>query len=246
MKKFHLGAGSLVALLICLVPTLSPCDPVGDTDIVPAGPDMFVTQPGTFFNIPLAGNTFVTANLAGVPNGPFGADTVVQRLGAINVPDVKGDTQTVDTLLTLLDLKSTAAVTIGGVPYTVLVGLTPGVASMGMLVFTQTVNGEGVPPTFQEGTFVSTLNVNFTLTFEQNGNAVPCPALVALRNCSGMLPLTGNGIWTDDLGSDWIIGDVDEMHPGGGVHMARMVPEPTSLLLMGLGLLGGLVCKKLF
>ncbi|HEX3685058.1 MAG TPA: PEP-CTERM sorting domain-containing protein [Bryobacteraceae bacterium] len=253
MRKYHLSAGTLAALLICLVPTISRGDPVGDADIVPAGPDMFVTQPGTFFDIPLVGNpnTFVTANFMGVPNAQ-GADTIVQRVnlpgspGAINVPDVIGATDTVHTLMTLLDLKSTAPVTIGGVAYTVLVGLTPGVASTGTLVFTQTVNGEGVAPTFLEGTFMSTLDVNFTLTFEQNGRMVPCPALVALPMCDGSLMLTGNGSWTDDRGPNWIIGDVDEMHPGGGVHMARMVPEPTSLLLMGLGLLGGVLRKKLF
>jgi hypothetical protein len=242
MRRYHFNAGTMLslALVICMLPAISRGAAM-DADNVPAGLDMFVTQPGTFFDIPLAGGGFVQANFLGVPNAQ-GVDTIVQRLGAIDVKDVAGSTDTVNTLMTLLDLKTTAPVTIGGVAYTVLVGLTPGVASNGTLTFTQTVNGEGVP----EGTYTSTLNVNFTLTFEQNGNTVNCPALVALPNCAGTLALAGRGLWTDDLGQAWLIGGVDETHPGGGVHMARMIPEPASLLLMGLGLLGGVVCKKLF
>lgn len=237
MGKYHLSAGTFLSLafVLALLPTISRGQPIGDTDIVPAGPDMFVTQPGTFFVIPGIGQV----NFLGVPNAQ-GADTIVQRLSAIDVPDVAGATQTIDTKMTLLDLKSTAPVNIGGSFFDVFVTLNPNIASTGTLMLTQTINGEGVP----EGTYISTLNVNFVLTFEQNGNAVACP--LGAGNCDQLLSLTGNGLWTDDLGIDWIIGPVNEKKPNGGRHRATLLPEPSSLMLMGAGLLGGALCKRLF
>ena len=228
------------AFLIGLVPTVLRGATISDTDTVPAGLDKFATQAGTFFNVPLITGGAVNVPLSGVPNAQ-GVDTIIQRLGVINVPDTKGSTGTVDTKMTLLDLKSSNSVMIGNVAYTMLVGLNPAVPSTGTLVFTQTVTGEGVP----EGTFVSNLDVNFILTFEQGGTAVPCPRDVA--SCTGSLPLTGNGFWTDDRGQDWIIGVIKEMHPGAGEHIGQLViPEPASLLLIGVGLLGGVLSKRLF
>src|ERR1700685_2131856 len=244
MRKYHLNAGPvlLIAFVACVFPSISRGYPVGDTDIVPAGLDKFATQAGTFFDIPGIGpgGAPVQVNFLGVPNAQ-GVDTIIERLGPIDVSDTIGFTDTGRKQMQLLDLKSTAPVTIGGVAYTVLVNLNPAVASTGTLVFTQTVNGEGVP----EGTFVSTLDVHFTLTFENNGVAAPCPAQVAttFANCDGALPLMGNGFWTDDRGQDWIVGEIIEKHPGEGQHVGMpVIPEPGSLLLMGAGLLGGVLC----
>lgn len=234
-SQFQAGPAVSLILAICLCPAISTGQATSDTDIVPAGPDMFATQPGTFFNLPAIGQV----NFLGVPDAQ-GADTIIQRLAAINVPDVIGATETVPLKMTMLDLKSTAPVNIGGSFFDVLVTLNPGIASTGTLDLTQTVNGEGIP----EGTFTTSLDVNFILTFEQNGKPIPCP--LGNANCDQMLSLTGNGLWTDDLGEHWIIGGVKESHPGGGVHIAREIPEPASLLLIGAGLLGGLLCKRLF
>jgi len=243
MKKYRFATGMALSLGLAIwgLPAVLLGDPMPPppNPIVPLGLDEFVTQPGTFFDIPGIGpgGSSVQVNFLGVENAQ-GADTIVQRLDPINVPDVIGATDTVRTVMTLLDLKSTAPVTIGGVAYTVLVGLTPGVPSDGTLDFTRT----NLEPTIPSGTFVSNLDVNFTLTFDLNGAAAPCP----LPSCEDSLMLTGNGLWTDDLGQDWLIGVVKEKHPNGAMHIATVIPEPASLLLIGAGLLGGVVCRRLF
>jgi hypothetical protein len=238
MRKCQSKAGAVVSLAvaICLCPAVSRGATVpAETDIVPAGPDMFVTQPGTFFDIPGVG----AVNFLGVPNAQ-GADTIIQRLAAINVtdvPDAVGSTEMVPLKMTLLDLKSTAPVNIGGSFFDVFVTLNPNIASTGTLDLTQTVNGEGIP----EGTFTTSIDVNFILSFERDGKTIACP----LPSCADALSLTGNGLWTDDRGVDWILGGVRESHPGGGVHVAREIPEPGSLLLIGGGLLVGVLRKRL-
>jgi hypothetical protein len=241
-SQFKAGAVVSLTLAICLCPAISRGQAAGDTDIVPAGPDMFVTQPGTFFSLPGIGQI----NFLGVPNAQ-GVDTIVQRLKSINVPDVVGATETVPIQLTLLDLKSTAPVNIGGSFFDVFATLNPNAppSTTSNLVFTQMINGEGPV----EGTFTSTLDVNFMLTFEQDGKVVPCPAQLqtALPNCDGSVTLTGNGHWTDDLGgAGWLNGGFVLERGPMEAHMARIIPEPASLLLIGAGLLGGLLCKRLF
>src|SRR5438309_964327 len=101
-----------IALCVCLLACLfgfATFAGTMDPDSVPAGPDLFLTLPGTFFNF-----GFGPVDFMGRPIGPGGADTVVQRLGEVDIPDVKGATDTISTQMTLLALQSTAPVNIGG------------------------------------------------------------------------------------------------------------------------------------
>jgi hypothetical protein len=195
----------------------------GDADFVPAGNDLLKTLPGTFFVI---GGTSVP--LHGVPD-PTGADTIIRRLADISIPDVIGASQTINTQITELNLMSNPGAGPGGT--TVFINLTPGVASLGTLTMTQTINGEGIP----EGTFRSFFDVFFDVQLLAGNQPVPCSPAGGIL-CHEELTLTGSGLWTDDLPGGFLVGQVTESHPGGGVHVAQPNPEPGTLLLFGTGL----------
>jgi hypothetical protein len=220
-----------VSFLLCVFPSVSRAA----DEIIPAGPDLLFTNPGTFFIFPGIGQV----NFLGRPNAQ-GVDTIIQRLNPIQIDDTIGSTQMINTQITLLNLQSAAPVNIGGSFFDVFVHLTPNTVSPGNLTITQTVNGEGIP----EGTFVSFFDIFFTADFSQGGVTSPCP--IPGNGCSFELTLTGNGTWTDDLGNQFLAGRVTESHPGNGVHIATPIPEPSAALLISAGLcLLGLVRRRL-
>jgi hypothetical protein len=224
--------GPFVAL--CAIALISQAvSSAAEFEGIQQGADWLVTQTGTFFVI-----GGVNVPLMGVPDPLFnGADTIIQRLSDLNVPDVAGSTATTNLHMLELQLQSTAPVNIGGSFFDVFVNLNPAIPTTGTLTLTQTVSGEGIP----EGTFTSFFDVFFTLTFKQGGVTVPCPIGATAPNCNLELTLTGSGQWTDDVPGVWLVGSVTESHPGSGVHMARQIPtapEPASGLVFATGLAG--------
>jgi hypothetical protein len=199
----------------------------GDADFIPAGADMLKTLPGTFFVI-----GGISVPLHGVPDAT-GADTIIQRLAAISIPDVIGSSQTINTQMTELNLMSNAGAGPGGT--TVFIGLTPGVASLGTLTAVQTINGEGMPVGMPEGTFTSFFDVFFDIRLQAGNQPVACDSAGNIV-CHSELTLTGAGMWTDDIPGGFLVGAVIESHPGSGVHMAITNPEPGTFLLFGSGM----------
>jgi hypothetical protein len=216
----------------------SPC--VNDPDCIPAGFDYFVTQPGTFFTI---NGTIVP--LVGIPDpNNFGADTIVQRLSNIDVPDVVGATQIVNTQMVELNLTGVDPNCPGaGGPCDVTITLDPNHPTLGNLVFVQTVAGEAKPdPSCGgltcEGTFTSFFDVFFDLSFTtSSGTPLPCDQAGDTTCLQPDLTLTGAGSWIDGTPYFIVGGVVTESHPGVGVHVAgQITPEPVSSILFGTGL----------
>jgi hypothetical protein len=221
-------------MVLCTIALISQAvSSAAEFEGIQAGADWLVTQPGTFFVI-----GGITVPLIGVADPRFnGADTIIQRLSDLNVPDIAGSTATTSLHMLELQLQSTAPVNIGGNFFDVFVNLNPATQTNGTLTLVQIVSGEGIP----EGTFTSFFDVFFTLTFKQNGVTVPCPIGATAPNCNLELTLTGAGQWTDDVPGVWMVGQVIESHPGSGVHMAQQIPtgpEPASSILFGAGLAG--------
>ena len=224
---------ALLTVFVCSLPTLSRAQ---EFEGVPAGTDYLATQAGTSFTLPGVG----TFSLVGVPDPKHpDADTIVQRLNDAIVPDRIGATATVKTQMLELQLETAPGGGPGGT--TMLINLTPGVASTGDIVFTQTIDGEGPI----EGTFTSFFDLFFTLSFDGlNGGPIPCP----LPTCNMEAQLNGSGNWTDDNGAYFIVGPVAFSGPNENVVVTQVTPEPSALLLFGTALAGlvGVGGRKLF
>lgn len=223
-------------------PITYPC--VNDAGCIPAGFDYFVTLPGTYFDI-----NGTPVPLTGIPDpGNNGADTIVQRLSSIDLPDTAGSTETILTVMTELNLTGVDPFCpqIGGAPCDVFINLDPTNPTLGSLAFTQTVNGDAaVDPSCGggtaacEGTFTSFFDVFFDISFTTlGGTPLPCDLSGDTVCPQSDLTLTGSGSWTDGTGLFVVGGQVTESHPGAGVHVAHQIetPEPGTWLLLGLGL----------
>lgn len=227
-------AGLGMAQPVTPVTPITPTPCVNDPDCVPAGYDYFVTQPGTTFYI--AG---VPVSLTGIPDlQNYGADTIVERLENIDLPDTLGAQETVNTQLLELNLTGVDPdCPATGSSCDVNIFLDPNNPSLGDLVFTQNTSNKTGPP--EGGTFTSFFDVYFDISFTTTaGAALPCDQN-GDTSCPESLVLTGSGFWTDNAGGLFIVGDQVREQSGNGqdLHVAdQITPEPGTILLFGTGL----------
>jgi hypothetical protein len=193
---------------------------------IPAGTDYLHTMAA----IVSLGAPIGTVTLFGIPDpAHFGADTVVDRLNDAMIPDVIGDTATVNTTMTELQLTSAPGAVMGLTMLVTLAG-----PSTGQITFTQTVNGEGMP----EGTFNSFFDVFFDVSFEApTGGPVNCTQFLPSDVCTQTARLTGSGSWTDDNGYLWLVGAAAYNSPTENHVVTQLqTPEPACTILIAAGL----------
>jgi hypothetical protein len=222
-------------VLLCVL-AIASATRASETEAIHAGTDWLVTLPGTFvvFNgttVPMMGN----------PAFPGGPDTIVTRLNDMIVPDVINSQASTPTMMTMLSLKSTAPINVGGTFFDVYINLDPVHPTNGTLTFTQTVAGEGTP----EGTFTSFFDVFFDISLTPAGQP-KTPCLIGANCFLSEAMLNGTGSWTDDTANGvFVVGPVNYSAPTAGyVGMQIPTPEPTSLPLVGAGLAGLLALGK--
>jgi hypothetical protein len=142
-----------------------------------AGSDYFSTMPGTTFN----GVAF-----SGVPTGPDGSDTTVERLSDVALGTGGPSSGTTPLLMTQLELVSTAPANLGagvGFYYITLQSNQPGggTASTGSMLINLTA-GDDHTPAVPEGTFTSTLDVFFDIRFGSASGPIVTQTDLVLTN----------------------------------------------------------------
>jgi hypothetical protein len=200
---------------------------INDADCIQPGFDLFATLPGTFFTI-----NGVPVPLMGIPD-PMnsGADTIVQRLGTIDVLDQVGSMQVVNTQMTELNLTGVdPSCPQTGTPCNVFVHLDPAHPTLAV-----------------EGTFTSFFDVFFDLSFQTLGGApLPCDPQGHTSCLQPDLTLTGSGTWTDNNGQFFVVGgQVTETHPSPpGLHIAKQITPEPGFVFLNLALVGVLLVWK--
>ena len=248
--KLQILAFTIPALLAgATTATATPIDP---------GFDLFNTLPGTFVELDLGGGP-IQIPLEGNTLGPGDTDTIVERKTGENPFPVGGST-TIDIELVALSLRSVDPVDIGGTLFDIdiisgtLLGQNPNPLGQ-MTVFHEHING---------GTFiVDFLPIDFTAIITEIGNPFNQFNFLGSLQFGG-----SQGVWSHTpgpmdvhssflqaggfyVGIDPETGEkVPITHtaftPGipadipTAIHntQAAMVPEPGTLALFGLGLLG--------
>ena len=215
------------------------------------GSDYFVTQPGT---------TFMGVAFNGVPVGPGGSDTIVQRQQDVALGTGAPASGSTVLLMTQLDLISAVPTNFGlgvGFYYITLQSDRGGPATTGNMTINLT-SADDLAPLTPEGTFTSFFDVFFDirlgalngpiaqsgdLTLTNSGaswDANPAPSDFLVPGLTGNVAANFhvNKIQNVDIHQmDFFpIGVFSEAHPGQGVHTVQtsQTPEPgTAALIAG-------------
>jgi hypothetical protein len=220
------------------------------------GSDYLTTVADTFFDFPGIG----PVPLEGRPIGPGNTDTIVQRQADAILPAL-GSSDMIPIEMVALSLQSTRPVNIDGSFFDVFVHLTPGTNSTGEMTINHEFADNGTPA--PEGTFTSFFDIFFTVELTPTGGGAPVsqnfvsrlvsdpafwshepdagpPAPVIITGLPGDQTANLHSPVPASFDDFFIVGVVEERHQAfPGLHRARQatVPEPSTLLLMGFGLL---------
>jgi hypothetical protein len=219
------------------------------------GSDYFVTQPGT---------TFMGVAFNGVPNGPGGSDTIVERLANVSLGTGAPASGATPLLMTQLNLISAAPANFGlgvGFYYFTLQSSRDGPATTGNMTINLT-SADDLAPLTPEGSFSSFFDVFFDirsgslngviaqsgdLTLTNSGaswDANPAPSAFLVPGLKGDVTanLHTNKIQNADIHDmDFFpIGVVTQAFRGQGVLVVQTTqntPEPGTMTLIAGGLL---------
>jgi hypothetical protein len=223
-----------------------------------AGSDYFTTQAGT---------TFMGVAFNGVPTGPGGSDTIVERQGAVNLGTGGPSSGSTSLLITQLEMVSAVPTDFGlgvGLYYITLQSARGGPATTGSMTINLAA-GDDHTSAVPEGTFTSFFDVFFDIRFGAANGPIALSSDLTLTNSGAswdanptatdvLVPgvvgdvtanLHINKVQNVDLNQmDFFpVGTVTEAHPGQGAHVVTTTqtqtstPEPGTMVLLGGALL---------